>query len=108
MYTFPYCAHSLVIPLYLNPPSPILAPSTSSNTRTDLWSSDIAKTFNINEDNSFIIDDNEDYCFCNPKNAVVIKTWKYLHASDFAFDNLLSYLEQSDADTAASLCWGAA
>jgi len=75
---------------------------------TDLWNSDIAKTFNINEDNSFIIDDNEDYCYCNPRNAIVIKTWKYLHAGDFTFHNLLSYLDKSDADSAASLCWGAA
>lgn len=74
----------------------------------DLWSCDIAKTFNISEENSFILDDNEDYCFCNPKNAVLIKTWKVLHANDFAFDNLLTYFGTSDADTAASLCWGAA
>lgn len=74
----------------------------------DLWQSEVAKTFNINEDNSFIIDDNEDYCYCNPRNAIVIKTWKFMHAGDFTFHNLLTYLEKSDADTAASLCWGAA
>lgn len=73
----------------------------------DLWQSEIAKTFNISEENSLIIDDNEDYCFCNPKNAIIIKTWKFMHASDFTFPNLLSYLEKSDADSAASLCWGA-
>jgi TFIIF-interacting CTD phosphatase-like protein len=75
----------------------------------DLWNSDIAKTFQINEENSFIIDDNEDYCSCNPKNAIVVKTWKYpFHAADFTFQSLMGYLSQSDADTAASLCWGAA
>lgn len=74
----------------------------------DLWQSDVAKTFNINEDNSFIVDDNEDYCYCNQKNAIVIKTWKFMHASDFTFPKLISYLEKSDADSAASLCWGAA
>jgi len=73
----------------------------------DLWSSEVAKTFNISEENSFIVDDNEDYCYCNPKNAIVIKTWKFMHASDFTFPNLLSYFEKSDADTASSLCWGA-
>jgi len=74
----------------------------------DLWNSDIAKTFQITEENSIIIDDNEDYCSANPKNAIVVKTWKYLHASDFVLQNIITYLEQSDADTAASLCWGAA
>jgi len=75
----------------------------------DLWNSDIAKTFQITEENSFIIDDNEDYCSLNPKNAIIVKTWKYLHSSaDYTFPSLMAYLEQSDADTAASLCWGAA
>jgi len=75
----------------------------------DLWNSDIAKTFQINEENSFIIDDNEDYCACNPKNAIVVKTWKHpFHAADFTFQTLMSYLRSSDADAAASLCWGAA
>jgi len=75
----------------------------------DLWNSDIAKTFQINEDNCFIIDDNEDYCAANPKNAIVVKTWKYpFHAADFTFQTLLAYFAESDADTASSLCWGAA
>lgn len=73
----------------------------------DIWSSDIAKTFNISEENTLIIDDNEDYCYSNPKNAIVVKTWKYMH-SDFTLNNLQGYLEKSDADSAASLCWGAA
>lgn len=73
----------------------------------DLWRSDIAKTFQITEENSLIVDDNEDYCSNNPNNSIIIKTWKFLHASDFAFQNLVKYFEESDADTAASLCWGA-
>lgn len=73
----------------------------------DLWNSDIAKTFQINEENSFIIDDNDDYCSSNPRNAIIVKTWKYLHATDFTFPALMAYFDQSDADTAASLCWGA-
>jgi hypothetical protein len=73
----------------------------------DIWTSDIAKTFNVSEENTLIIDDNEDYCYSNPKNAIVVKTWKYMH-SDFALNNLQGYLEKSDADSAASLCWGAA
>lgn len=74
----------------------------------DLWNSEIAKTFQITQQNTLIIDDNEDYCFCNLQNAIIVKTWKYLHAADFTFTTLTTYLETSDADTASSLCWGAA
>jgi len=73
----------------------------------DLWASEIAQTFQLNESNSIIIDDNEDYCSANPRNAIVVKTWKYLHASDFTLPTLQNYLENADTSTVSSICWGA-
>jgi len=71
----------------------------------NLWKSDAGKEFNLNSDNTFIIDDNENYCDSNIENAIIISTWKCLYA-DSALSMLVSKFTLSEiTDTVKSMCF---
>jgi len=69
----------------------------------DLWNSECVKALGISEDNTVIIDDNDEVCFCNLENAIIVKAW--CKGEDNQLLSLMRYFDASPAETAKSLCY---
>jgi len=69
----------------------------------DLWESQSGKELGISENNTIIIDDNDEACFCNLENAIIVNAWT--KGEDDKLLSLMRYFDNTPARSARSLCY---
>jgi len=72
----------------------------------DIWNSYYGKELNITPDNTLIIDDNEEVCFHNPENVLLVPTWgvNTYGDNDDLLDKLAFNFERAQSDNARQFC----
>lgn len=72
----------------------------------DIWNSYYGRELNISPSNTLIIDDNEEVCFHNPENVLLVPTWgvNTFGDDDDLLNKLLYNFEKADADNARRFC----
>jgi len=72
----------------------------------DIWNSFYGKELNVTRTNTIIIDDNEEVCFHNRDNSLIIPPWGiHTHgANDYLLNKLVFYFDQVAAENAKKLC----
>jgi len=84
-----------------------IKPNTLVKDLRDIWDSFYGKELNINKDNTLIIDDNEEVCFHNMDNSLLVNTWGInTHGdNDDLLFKLMFHFERVRAEDAKSMCY---
>jgi len=72
----------------------------------DIWDSYYGRELNITKENTLIVDDNEEVCYHNPDNSLIVSTWgiNTRGDNDDFLHKLMFYLDRVECENSKKLC----